>query len=233
MAVDAAKGAGASVGTRRGLAVWKALLLPWMLVMIWAGFWWAPQVRGLDDETYVMYFHIPMAWIGGLAYFVAAFYAIKYLAKRDLRSDAVSAASAEIGLLFTALSTFTGALWARSQWGAYWNWDPKQTSIFLLLLTYGAYFMLRVAVEDPDRRATLCAAYALLAAVAVPFLMVVVPKFVVPSTLHPAPVVDRVIDRRIGMVLGGFNLGFTGIYVWMLQLKTRLLAVEAEREVVL
>jgi heme exporter protein C len=204
-----------------------------MLGSIAAGFLWAPRVGGLGDETYVMYFHVPMAWVGGLAYLVSAFYAIKYLARRRLADDTLSAASAELGLLFTFLATVTGALWARSKWGAYWNWDPKQTSIFLLMLTYGAYFMLRSAVPDPDRRATLSAVYALLAAVAVPFLMLIIPRFVVVSALHPSPVVDREVNRKIGMVLMGSNLAFTVLYVWMLQLRARLQSVAIRKESVL
>jgi ABC-type transport system involved in cytochrome c biogenesis permease subunit len=50
-------------------------------------------------------------------------------------------------------------------WNSYWNWDPRQTSIVLLLLVYGAYTGLRAAIEDPERRATLSAAYALIALV--------------------------------------------------------------------
>lgn len=215
------------------LAVWKLLLLPWMLLVLAGAFLWAPQVRGLGDETYVMYLHIPMAWVGALAYFVAAYYAITYLARHGVESDIASSVSAEIGLLFTVLATVTGALWAKAQWGAYWNWDPKQTSIFLLLLTYGAYFMLRAAVEDEDRRATLSAAYALLAVVAVPFLMLIVPKFVAPSALHPAPVVERQMNAKVGWVLLAANVGFTGIYVWMLQLKIRLLMAARRRESIL
>ena len=36
-------------------------------------------------------------------------------------------------------------------WGAYWNWDPRQTSIVLALLFYAAYLALRAAVEDAPR----------------------------------------------------------------------------------
>ena len=49
----------------------------------------------------------------------------------------------ELGLIFGVLATVTGAIWARIKWGAYWNWDPRQTSILISLLFYGAYLALR------------------------------------------------------------------------------------------
>ena len=60
-----------------------------------------------------------------------------------------------MGLLCCVLATVTGSLFARIEWGSYWNWDPRETSITVLLLIYGAYFALRASVNDPERRARL------------------------------------------------------------------------------
>ena len=129
------------------------------------------------------------------------------------------------GLLFAILATITGSIFAKSTWGSYWNWDPRETSLFILLLIYGAYFVLRSAVEPEERRAALSSVYAILAFVTVPFLVFVVPR--VYQSLHPT---DSVIDEgfRIQMspaVLATFLaslVGFTFLFVWLFKLETRI-----------
>ena len=69
---------------------------------------------------------------------------------RDPRHDRAAAVAIELGLVFGVLATITGALWARIMWGAYWNWDPRQTSILISLLFYGAYLALRSGIDDDD-----------------------------------------------------------------------------------
>src|SRR5205823_6457108 len=81
-----------------------------------------------------------------------------------------------------------GAIFSKGMWGAYWNWDPRQTSIFFLLLVYAAYLTLRGAVDDPARRARLAAVYGLFAAAVTPLLVFVVPRIF--FSLHPDPIVN-------------------------------------------
>src|SRR6478736_213912 len=77
--------------------------------------------------------------------------------------------SSRIGLLFGVLTLITGSLFANIMWGTWWNWDPRESSYLLLVFLYAAYLFLRSAVEDPERRARMSAAYALFAAVLMPF----------------------------------------------------------------
>jgi len=42
------------------------------------------------------------------------------------------------------LGIVTGALWAQSAWGSYWNWDPKETWSLITWLVYAAYLHVRV-----------------------------------------------------------------------------------------
>ena len=73
-------------------------------------------------------------------------------------------------------------------WGAYWNWDPRQSSYLLLIFLYGAYLFLRAAVEDPEKKARLAAAYALFAIVPMLFLVFVAPR--ITRSLHPQTVIN-------------------------------------------
>ena len=116
------------------------------------------------EAARILFFHVPMAWLAVLGFLGAMLYAMRYLRRRDPAADIRAAASAEMGFLFCVLATLSGALFARVQWGAAWNWDPRQTSILALLLVYAAYFTLRSAIADPERRAALSSVYAILAA---------------------------------------------------------------------
>jgi heme exporter protein C len=116
-------------------------------------------------------------------------------------------------------------------WGSYWNWDPRETSIFFLLLIYIAYLALRSAIEEPARRARLAAIYSAIAFVSVPFLVFVVPRIY--DTLHPDPIVNsrgRIdMDPRIRIVFFAMLLGFTGLFYWLLALRVRVLRIERRR----
>jgi heme exporter protein C len=167
---------------------------------------------------------VPTAWVAVLAFLISCIASVLYLWRRDSANDARAASAAALGLLFAVLATVTGALFAKIEWGAYWNWDPRQTSITLLLLIYAAYFALRSAVADPERRATLAAAYAILAFVTVPFLVFVVPR--VYWSLHPDvitnPEPSNRLDSSYTQVLLASLAGFTGLFVWLYALESRM-----------
>ena len=116
-------------------------------------------------------------------------------------------------------------------WGAYWNWDPRQTSIILALVFYGAYLALRDAIEDEEKRARLGAVYAVLGLVVTPFLFFVVPR--ITYSLHPEPVINARgkidMESRMLQTLLASTAGFTALFFWLHRLATRLRGV-AERE---
>ena len=210
----------------------RGLLLVWISACIVLAFTWAPLVPVLAETTRVLYFHIPSAWVTVLALGWSMGASILFLRTRRLEFDDHAGTAAELGLLFCIAATVTGALWARAMWGAYWNWDPRETSIFFLLLLYVAYLALRGAIEEPGRRARLAAIYSVAAFVAVPFLMFVVPRLY--DTLHPDPIINARgkidMDPRIRIVFYSMLLGFTGLFYWMLSLRVRVIRIERRRE---
>ena len=133
-------------------------------------------------------------------------------------------AAVRLGLLFAVLTLVTGSLFAKIMWGSYWNWDPRESSYLLLVFLYGAYLFLRAAVDDPERRARIGAAYALFAAVLMPFLVFVAPR--VTASLHPQTVINPqgkiLMDTPTKAVFFGGSVGFTGLFLWMLELEARL-----------
>ncbi|MBS1538779.1 MAG: cytochrome c biogenesis protein CcsA [Bacteroidetes bacterium] len=190
-----------------------------------------PYIIGLEERARILYFHVPMSWIAVLAYVIAMIYAGKYLKQKQIRDDITSSSAAALGTLFCLLATVTGSIWAKFNWGSFWNWDPRETSIFVLLLIYAAYFALRAAVENEERRARLSAVYAILAAVTVPFFIFILPR--ITEGLHPGSKGDANIGPVISPQAEALNplkqiilslsfAGFTLVFFWMLSLQIRL-----------
>ena len=120
-----------------------------MLVTIWAVFAYAPvdAVQGVAFR--IFYFHVPMAWVAYLAFFVVFIASIVYLWRKDERWDWLARASAELGTVFTTLVLITGSLWGRPIWGTWWTWDPRLTTTLILWFMYLAYVMVRAYAEPP------------------------------------------------------------------------------------
>lgn len=207
--------------------LWRGLLFATIVGSLLAGFLWAPLVPGLGETTRVLYFHIPAAWVTVVALAWSMVHSLLYLKRRRLEHDDHAAGAAELGILFCVVATVSGSMWAKAAWNSYWNWDPRETSIFFLLLIYGAYLALRSSIEGEERRARLSAVYSALAFVTVPFLIFVVPRLY--FTLHPDPVInDRGtidMDSRIRIGFFGMLAGFTGLFFWMLSLRVRVARV--------
>ena len=185
-----------------------------------------PFIPGLEERARIILFHVPVSWLTVIAFLVSMWFGIAYLRKKNLDDDAKSAISAGLGLLFCILATTTGSVWAKFNWGSFWNWDPRETSIFILLLIYGAYFVLRSAIEVEEKRASLSAVYGLLAAVTVPFFIFIMPRIF--NGLHPGsaddtsagPVVSSGgMNASMRIVLYSMLAGYIVLYAWLMRLR--------------
>lgn len=189
------------------------------LASLGAVFFIVPPAEGLGNYVRIAFFHIPTAWVAVVAFLGAAYWGARYLKTRELRYDAKSARSAILGLIFTLMATVSGAVFSKLTWGAYWNWDPRQTTIFVLLLIYAAYVTLRMTMRDERARASSSAVYALFSFIAVPFLVFILPRMF--FSLHPSPVLNE--TGRIDMdavMLGTLVLALidmTLIYIWLMK----------------
>ena len=189
------------------------------LASLGAVFFIVPPAEGLGNYVRIAFFHIPTAWVAVVAFFGAAYWGARYLKTRELHYDAKSAHSAILGLIFTLMATVSGAVFSKLTWGAYWNWDPRQTTIFVLLLIYAAYVTLRMTMRDERARASSSAVYALFSFIAVPFLVFILPRMF--FSLHPSPVLNE--TGRIDMdavMLGTLVLSLidmTLIYIWLMK----------------
>ncbi len=187
-----------------------------------------PIIPGLEEKARIIFFHVPTAWLSFMAFAASMVYGIRYLMKRNPDDDMKSSTAAGLGFLFCFLATVTGSIWAKFSWGSFWNWDPRETSIFVLLLIYGAYFALRSAVEVEEKRASLSAVYAVIAAVTMPFFMFIMPRIL--ASLHPDPIINAQgkvhMNAMMLTVFLSSLAGFTGLYYWMFSLNIRIRRIE-------
>lgn len=182
-----------------------------------------------EQRTYsrMLALHPPIAWTAYVAFGVTAAASILYLIPRTRqpRWDAVANASAELGVLFTALTLITGSLWGRPTWGVWWTWDARLTTTALMFVIYLGYLAQRSVADDASSRATRSAFIGVLAVIVVPVNHMAVDWW---RTLHqgrtlvslnPGTTVDA--DFRAAMLLG--FLAMTLTYAWLVVMRTKII----------
>jgi heme exporter protein C len=122
-------------------------------------FFYAPTEVTMGNVQRIFYYHVGSAWVAAVAFFIALLSGVAYLRNPARIWDTVAMASVEIGLVFTSMTIVAGSVWGRPAWNTWWIWSPRLTSITVLWLVYAAYFMLRGAIEDEERRARFAAVY--------------------------------------------------------------------------
>ena len=191
----------------------------WVAVGLVIGFSIGPA-RDLAT-TPIAFFHVPMAIAMEVAFFMAAWHGICWLRTRRLHHDAMSLAFAESGAICGLIATATGAVFSRTNWGAYWNWDPKQVGIVATLLTYAALFALRSAIEDEDKQRDLSAVYVIFGLVSAIFWTFIYPQISKALSLHPTSVLTQS-DSTFKFALWFNVAGYVMLLVRLAQFRARL-----------
>lgn len=214
----------------------KIGLYIWLSLVCIAAILSPNRVGMLDDTTKNIYFHVPMSITATIAFLTSMVFSVKYLRGKNLDNDIKAESAASLGLLFNIMAMTTGSLWAKFMWGSFWNWDPRQTTIFVLMLIYAAYFALRSAVEIPEKRANLAAVYNIFAFPSVIFLYFILPRLV--PGLHPGapekgttdvnPSVSSSTDPAIRLILYASMIGFISLFFWLQNLRTRQALLEQQ-----
>jgi heme exporter protein C len=218
------------IGTgSRGTRVLGAVALVGVALSVLYGLFISPPDRQLGETIRIIYLHVPTVMAAYAAFIVTAVASAVYLWKRTEFWDLLGASSAEIGVLFFAVTILDGALWGKVTWGVFWRWEPRLTTSAVLLLMYLGYLAVRAIPADPRTRATRCAVIGLVAVVNIPIVHKAVDWW---RGLHQGRTVLATIDPEMsGTQLTAMYLSMaTGLVVlaWLLIHRFRV-AFLAER----
>lgn len=216
------------------LNYWKYVLVIWMTAVIVAAFLISiPDVPILHETSRNLFFHVPMWFAMTVVFGAGLVFSIRYLITNNMRMDAWAESATLIGILFGICGLLTGSLWARFTWGTWWTFaEPKMNLSAMAMMIYVAYFILRSAYDDPEKRAKIAAVYNIFAATTVPFLLYVVPRQL--PSLHPGadgnPAFSELTAPELRIVFYPAVIGFIGLAVWITQLRYRYVMLKKESE---
>lgn len=139
----------------------------------------------LGEAFRIFFFHVPAAWVAGIALFGSFIASIGYLVRRTPGWDYWAVGFAETGWVLATIVLISGPLWAKAAWGTYWTWEPRLTSFLVLWILYLAYLMLRNGIDDPEKRARYSAVLGIIAFLDIPLIFFSIKLW--GSIGHPPP----------------------------------------------
>ena len=185
----------------------------------------APYESTMGLVQKIFYYHAPSGITMFLSAFVSGIAGLLFLLRRQPRHDRISAAAAELTVLFGTMVLATGPLWARKAWGVWWDWDARLTSSLLLWMMFVACLLVRRYGGPGAER--LGAAIAVFGMVNVPFVYLSVNIW---RTLHPKTSVVPSLAPGMRGVFWLSTLAFLVLYTLLLTSRTRLARQQAEIE---
>ena len=153
-------------------------LIPWFSIAaallcalgLYLGLLVAPTDAQQGDAYRIIFVHVPTAWMSMVVYLAMAFWAAIGLVFNSRLSSMLACALAPTGAWMTFLALWTGALWGKPTWGAWWVWDARLTSELVLLFLYFGFMALHAAIDDVRRADRSAALLAIVGVVNVPII---------------------------------------------------------------
>ncbi len=213
-------------------------LLPWFTAVaillgvagLYVGFVLAPTDRVQGDAYRIIFLHVPAAWMSMFIYLVMAFWAAVGLIFNTRLSSMMASALAPTGAMFTFLALWTGALWGRPTWGAWWVWDARLTSELILLFLYIGFMALQSSIDDARRADKAGAVLALVGVINVPIIYFSVQWW---NTLHQGSSINMqsAPSMAMTMLLGMLILALAcwSYSIAMTLLRVRCIMLERDR----
>ncbi len=207
---------------------WAAVVLTVVGLVLGLGL--APTDAQQGDSYRIIFIHVPAAWMSMVVYVVMAFWAGIGLVFNARLASLLAIALAPTGAWMTFIALWTGALWGKPTWGAWWVWDARLTSELILLFLYIGFMSLHAAIDDPRRADRAAAVLALVGVVNVPIIYFSVKWW---NTLHQGASVSLSKAPSIAtpMLLGMLimALAFWAYCIAVALARTRNLILQRER----
>lgn len=205
---------------------WSAFIL--FIAGLYIGFFVAPTDIQQSEAYRIMFIHVPASILSMFIYLIMAGYAALGLIFNTRLSSMMASALAPTGALLAFLSLWTGALWGKPMWGAWWVWDARLTSELILLFLYLGFIALHASIDDPRRADRASALLAIIGSVNVPIIYFSVQWW---NTLHQgASVKFSGTSMHVAMQQGMYTMMLA---VWLYAIAVSLLRVRSiilERE---
>jgi heme exporter protein C len=226
----------AKVGRTKGLGFSNILM--WSMLISWPLSLFMVLIAGNDAvlkySQRIFYYHLPVNIVCFVSLFIYFVGAIGFWRTRKRSWDIVMVAGLELGIFFAVIGVVTGAIWAKYAWGAFWTWDPRLTTVSIMLVIYISGVMLRSAVEDPTRKAALTAVFGIIGFATVPLVFFSTRWF--PKGQHPLVFVSDAngnettvgLDSFMYLVLLVCSIAVGSLFAWMLTERMRLGQMQEE-----
>ena len=198
-----------------------------LLVGSYWGLFVAPAERFMGETQRIMYVHVPTAWNWMLAVLFAFGCAIAFLFTNNMKWDSRVEAGLEVSVLLAVLLCIQGSIWAKPTWGVWWDWDPRLTSVAVLLMASLGIIALRNFVEDPMRRAIWSSVATIIAAVDLPIVYFSVKWW---NSLHQQQSTPQTVASAFHGPLRFNAFGVLFLMIGFIMLRTRLAAHRLRHE---
>jgi heme exporter protein C len=200
-------------------------------VGLYVGFFIAPTDVTQGDAYRIIFVHVPAAWMSMFLYVIMAIWAGIGLGLNARPSFMMAQAIAPTGAMFTFLALFTGSMWGKPTWGAWWVWDARLTSELILLFQYIGIILLRSSIDDLRRADRASAVLALVGVINVPIIYFSVRWW---NTLHQgASVSITAAPTMAGTMVTAMLVMMAGFWMYSIAVtlaRVRCVIVERERQ---
>jgi cytochrome c-type biogenesis protein CcsB len=152
----------------------SSFIMPVVFVLMLSSSMLPSEIKPLSPvlQSYWLGIHTVLAFLGNAAFALACGIGTMYLVQEhyvkskrlgnlfdrlpSLQTlDEINYRLITLGFPLLTLAIITGALWAESAWGSYWNWDPREVWSLMTWFIYAIILHARLTAGWRGRRAAL------------------------------------------------------------------------------